>query len=266
MKANFLQHFSDTSHWFIFVKDHIILLQENGRYLLPNGKWAGQLQSLFIRQHSLLGWSFPESYCAELANIPEHLSCCSIPLKKALALLSVEVQKAAIRAFAILNWDRHPYCGQCGGETEINGEPFERKCQQCGFSHFPRISPSVIVLIKKERQILMARSPHFPPGVHALIAGFVELGESLEDTIHREVQEEVGLQVHHLRYYGSQAWPFPDSLMIGFIADYAGGEIVIDTKEIDVAGWYDADQIPGYPSSSTSIAAHMIDDFINHRI
>ena len=108
----------------------------------------------------------------------------------------------------------------------------------------------------------MARGPHFPPGVYGLIAGFVEIGESLEETIHREVKEEVGIEIKNLSYFGSQAWPFPDSLMIAFVADYASGEIVIDKNEIEVAGWYRYDNLPGLPSMNISIASTLLENFV----
>ena len=109
----------------------------------------------------------------------------------------------------------------------------------------------------------MARSPHFPPGVYGLIAGFVDVGENIEEAVHREVKEEVGLQIKNLLYYGSQPWPFPDSLMLAFTADYASGEIVMDQDEIEDAGWYRHDNLPGLPSVALSIAMKLIDDFVN---
>lgn len=110
----------------------------------------------------------------------------------------------------------------------------------------------------------MARSPHFLPGIYGLIAGFVETGESIEETVHREVAEEVGIKIKNLSYFGSQPWPFPDSLMIAFMAEYESGEIIIDKNEIEEAGWYRYDDLPGRPSMSFSIASTMLDNFINH--
>ena len=108
----------------------------------------------------------------------------------------------------------------------------------------------------------MARSPHFAPGVFGLIAGFVEIGESLEEAVFREVKEEVSLDIKNIRYFTSQPWPFPDSLMVGFIADYAGGDIQIDHREIESAGWYRYDHLPGRPSSGISIASKLLEHFI----
>jgi NAD+ diphosphatase len=108
----------------------------------------------------------------------------------------------------------------------------------------------------------MARSPHFIPGAYGLIAGFIEVGESIEEAVHREVKEEVSINIKNLRYFGSQPWPFPDSLMIGFIADYASGEINIDHEEIEAAGWYKFDNLPGRPSTRISIASQLIEHFV----
>jgi NAD+ diphosphatase len=135
------------------------------------------------------------------------------------------------------------------------------RCTRCGMMHYPRVSPAVIVRVRRENEILLARSPGFPKGMRSVLAGFVEPGESIEETIHREVREEVGLEVENLGYFGSQPWPFPNSLMIGFTADYAGGEIRPEPGEIEDAGWYRADELPQLPPK-VSIARRMIDDFV----
>jgi NAD+ diphosphatase len=131
--------------------------------------------------------------------------------------------------------------------------------------HYPRLSPAAIVLVRRGDEILLARSPGFPKGLYSVLAGFVEPGESIEETVAREVREEVGIEVRNVRYFGSQPWPFPNSLMIGFTADYAGGELAPEPGEIEDAGWYRADELPESPISvpaRVSIARAMIDDFV----
>jgi NAD+ diphosphatase len=170
--------------------------------------------------------------------------------------------KLAGRAAQIVEWDRdHRYCGRCGAGTARKPGELARVCPRCGLHHFPRISPAVIVRIERGDEILLARSPHFAPGVYSTIAGFVEPGESLEQTVAREVREEVGVEVTNVRYFGSQPWPFPHSLMIGFVADWASGEIRLQEEEIEDAGWFRVDTLPGLPSR-LSIARALVDDFI----
>jgi len=117
------------------------------------------------------------------------------------------------------------------------------------------------VLVRRGDEVLLARSPGFPPEMYSVLAGFIEPGESIEETIEREVCEEVGVEVANVRYFGSQPWPFPNSLMIGFTADYAGGELRVDPEEIEDAGWYGVDNLPALPPK-VSIARAMIDSFV----
>jgi NAD+ diphosphatase len=169
-------------------------------------------------------------------------------------------------AVRILDYDRsNAFCGRCGAETRSLTTERARICRSCSRIIYPRISPAIIVLIKKGDEILLARSPRFPPGVFSVIAGFNEPGENLEQTVHREVGEEVGITVRNLRYFGSEPWPFPDSLMIGFVADYAGGEIRIDNHEIEAASWFTQDTLPPFPSK-TSISRALIDAWTRREI
>lgn len=185
-----------------------------------------------------------------------------LPLKQSFELLDDVWFQVIVKAFQIIRWDKqHQYCGKCGGSTRKQEGVFERYCTGCQLSFFPKISPSIIVMIHKEDKILMARSANFPPNCYALIAGFVDPGETLEEAVHREVKEEVGVSIDNVCYFGSQPWPFPDSLMVGFTADYVGGEIVFHDGEIESGGWYDKDHLPGMPSSSISIASLLIESF-----
>ncbi len=133
-------------------------------------------------------------------------------------------------------------------------------CTACGQLHFPRIAPAVIVLVQRGREALLARSPRFPPGVYSTLAGFVEPGESLEECVHREIEEEVGVRVENVRYFGSQSHPFPHSLMVGFVADWRSGEIRVDPAEIEDARWFGFDALPRLPHRM-SIARALIEDF-----
>lgn len=168
----------------------------------------------------------------------------------------------AALAVQIIDCDRTTqFCGQCGAKTRQLRTERAKFCSDCNLITYPQLSPEIIVLVQKEDQILLARSPHFLPDLHSVIAGFVEPGENLEHTVHREVKEEVGITVKNIRYFGSEPWPFPHSFMIGFVADYAGGEITIDNNEIVSAGWFSRDNLP----SRLSISRALIDCWVERR-
>ncbi len=163
------------------------------------------------------------------------------------------------RAMQLLDWDRnHQFCGRCGARTEAKREERVRVCPACKLSAYPRLAPAVMALVKKKNRILLARSPHFPPGMYSALAGFVEPGESLEQCLAREVAEEVGVQISNTRYFASQPWPFPHSLMIAFVCDWQSGEIRPQAGEIEAANWFEVLQLPKLPSR-ISIARRLID-------
>ena len=139
-----------------------------------------------------------------------------------------------------------------------------KHCGDCGLISYPRLSPSIIVLIEKGPQMLLARNAQWPTNMYSTLAGFVEPGESIEQTVHREIMEEVGLKVSNLRYAGSQSWPFPNSLMLGFHCDYAGGDIVCQEEEIADAQWFDANNLPNMPPK-TAISRWLIDEFLERQ-
>jgi NAD+ diphosphatase len=166
----------------------------------------------------------------------------------------------------LILWDRnHRFCGRCGLPTQDKGDERAKVCPECGQINYPRLSPAVIVAVLRDDRILLAHSQRFPGKFYSVLAGFVEPGETLEQCIQREIQEEVNIQVKNIRYFGSQPWPFPDSLMIAFTAEYAGGELDPDPSEIADAGWFRADNLPPIPSR-ISIARQLIDWFTeNHK-
>jgi NAD+ diphosphatase len=163
------------------------------------------------------------------------------------------------RATQLLDWDRsHRYCGRCGTPTEAKAEERARVCPACRLAAYPRISPAVMALVRREGEILLARGPHFPPGMYSALAGFVEPGETLEQCLAREVEEEVGVKVSRIRYFASQPWPFPNSLMIAFVCDWESGEIRPQAGEIEAANWFKVLHLPKLPSR-ISIARRLID-------
>jgi NAD+ diphosphatase len=169
------------------------------------------------------------------------------------------------RAVQLVEWARtHRYCGRCGTPTETVPGERARRCPACRLLAFPRLAPAMIVLIERGDEVLLARGIQFPVPMYSCLAGFVEPGESLEEAVAREVREEVGLDVTDVRYQSSQPWPFPHSLMLGFRATWAGGEIEIDPVEIVDAGWYRADDLPTIPPPM-SIARRLIDSWLAER-
>jgi NAD+ diphosphatase len=166
------------------------------------------------------------------------------------------------RALAIAEWDMtHRFCGRCATPTELVPGERARRCPSCRVPFYPRISPAVIVLVTRGNSMLLARSASFPDAFFSTLAGFVEPGESLEEAVQREVKEEVGIELKNVRYFGSQPWPFGRSLMVGFTAEYAEGELRVDGQEIAEANWFTVDSLPRIPPR-VSIARHLIDAFI----
>jgi NAD+ diphosphatase len=169
------------------------------------------------------------------------------------------------RAAQIVAWDRdHQHCGRCGDPTERVAGERGRRCAKCDFTAYPRVSPAIIVLIERGDQILLARGRAFVPRRFGIIAGFVEPGESLEDAVRREVREEVGIELGDIDYFGSQPWPFPHGIMIGFRASHLRGEITLGDGELAEAGWYGTDGLPEIPAK-LSIARRLIDDWADRR-
>ncbi len=169
------------------------------------------------------------------------------------------------RSLQLLNWDQSSqYCGQCGRPIEINPKERAKQCPSCHLLTYPRISPAIIVGVLKENKILLANGARFPSNLYSVIAGFVEPGETLEECIKREIKEEIGINITNIRYFGSQAWPFPDSLMIGFLADHSSGELKIDNTEIRDANWFAKNELPLVPSK-ISIARKIIDWFVENK-
>ncbi len=166
------------------------------------------------------------------------------------------------RALQIVDWDRtHQFCGACGKATVTRTSERARECPGCGLVAYPRLAPAVMGLVRRERELLLARSSRFPEGMYSALAGFVEPGETLEQCLEREVYEEVGIRVCKARYFASQPWPFPHSLMIAFFADYHSGEIRVDGTEIEDARWFDARNLEDLPRlpARISIARRLID-------
>ena len=186
----------------------------------------------------------------------------AISLRAALASAADEDEFARhSRAAQLATWhDQHRFCGRCGSVMGEHAQDLARQCSGCGLIQYPRISPCIIVLVRRGRECLLARAPHFAPGRFSTLAGFIEAGETAEQAVAREIREEVGIEVENIRFFASQSWPFPHQLMLGFFADYAGGELVPDGVEIEAADWFDLDRLPDLPPQF-SISRQLINHF-----
>ena len=200
------------------------------------------------------------SYAAEIAEehaLPEGWT--ALGLRDLFGLVESTVAALSGRAYQLLEWDRnHQFCSRCGTPTEPRGDERSRACPACRLTTYPPVTPAIMILITHGRKLLLARKKAFPAGRFSALAGFVEPGEMLEDTVIRETREEVGVEVKNIRYFGSQPWPFPHSLMVAFTADYAGGELRPDGVEIEEARWFDPEELPKLPGS-ISISRRLID-------
>ena len=176
---------------------------------------------------------------------------------------SHDLYHIAGKAVLVRDWYiSHRFCGRCGAKTQLDEKDMMMKCPSCGQNHYPRIAPAIIVAIRKGDELLMAKHSYHDNIRYALIAGFVAPGESIEEAVHREVLEEVGVKIKNLKYQRSQSWPFPNSLMLAFTADYDSGDIKVDGDEIVKAKWFKKDEIIRY-GSDISISDWLIQEFID---
>ncbi len=183
-------------------------------------------------------------------------------LRRLFGVLEQDLFDVAVRAKQIVFWDRtHQYCGQCGAPTRTMEEERAKLCPRCGLMSFPRLAPAVIMAVTRGDELLLARAQRFPDGFYSVLAGYVDPGETLEECVQREVREEVGIEVRNIRYFGSQSWPFPHSLMVAFTAEYSQGELRPDPAEIADAGWFRRTSLPWIPEK-ISIARQLIDWFV----
>jgi NAD+ diphosphatase len=261
------QEAPEDAFWFLFREYRLLLRRENENYRIPRTRDVRELAPATVRKQFLGLLEGQPCFVAELTDdvfVSQGLAFTGL---RELFLRSDEsVIRAAGTANQLNQWNRnHQYCGKCGGPTEDKTEERAKICTRCELTIYPRLSPAVIVAVIRDDRILLARSPRFPGKFYSVLAGFVEPGETLEECVKREILEEVGITVKNIRYFGSQPWPFPDSLMVGFTAEYADGEIQVDNTEVADADWFPADRLPEIPPR-ISIARRLIDWFVEGAI
>ncbi len=238
----------------------LVARQVDGQWLLPTDDDLAALGVDPAQAHALGVLDGAEALAVACGKPVEALLPFQpLMLRTLAASMPAERFGVAGRAIHVIDWaTTTAYCGRCGAKTDRSPTERAALCPACGLTAYPRIAPAIIVLVRRGDQALLARNAKFPGAMFSTLAGFSEIGESLEETLVREVEEEVGVRVHQLAYFGSQPWPFPHSLMIGFTAQYLSGELRVEPTEIAEAAWFTAEALPPIPPS-LSIARRLID-------
>ncbi len=250
------------SLWFVAQGSSIVVTNTEGKPSVPQATKIEALGMTPVRTQ-FLGYLHGRACVAVALAEPMSLSAgyrlCN--LRSLYGELNEALFAIAGRAVQIIAWDRtHQYCGQCAAPTvQLSGQRV-KCCPNCNLRQYPKLSPAVIMLIYRGDEVLLARAPRFRAGLYSVLAGFVEPGESLEEAVAREVKEEVGIEIKNIQYFGSQPWPFPKSLMIGFVAEYDSGLLTLDPVEIEAAEWFSKHSLPPIPGP-LSIAHKLIDWF-----
>ncbi|KTD58075.1 NADH pyrophosphatase [Legionella sainthelensi] len=253
--------FTEAAFWFIFHGDELLLKNSS----IPRFFTINELNLIREREIYLGVYGAIPCFSVEITQKPSVLppGMEFQPVRQSHEILEDdELFRLITRAKQLVHWDKSTqFCGYCGHKTQSSITERAKVCPTCNSLVFPQIAPVMLVLIWRDDEILLARSPHFLPGVYSILAGYVEPGEMLEHTVVREVQEEVGLTIKNLRYFSSQPWPFQSNLMLGFLAEYSHGEIQIDAIEIEDAQWFPIKKLPQLPKP-ISLSRQMIDQYL----
>ena len=252
---------------YIFHNDRLLLLKDgDGKYHVP---YDSELPDTLPGQRPSHQVLLPNGSTIRTSDIDHEIAeddtRLMVGLRASFDYLTLNEYKAAGKAFQILWWDRHSrFCPVCGTPTEQKA-PIMKKCPACGYEIYPPISTAIIVLIRRgEDEVLLVHARNFRGTFYGLVAGFLEPGETLEQCVEREVREETGLRVRNITYFDSQPWPYPSGLMVGFMADYAGGTIKLQDEELSAGAFYHRDHLPELPQK-LSIARRLIDHWLGER-
>lgn len=253
----------EPGYWAVVREDLMVFLDGEGGLALPGGELPDSLKN--GGEEVLMGrWEGRPLRLLRVGNnndLPPGFVAEPLLLLFFLEKISDGLLTVSGLAQQIARWEKNSAaCPRCGGETARIDGTWGKRCKACSYEHFPNVYPCALALVMRGDSVLMIRKPEWPEGYYSLPSGFCDPGECLEECVIREVEEETGIRVGNIRYVGSQSWPFPSQLMAGFVAEYEGGEIVVDTKELEDARWFRRDALP--PSfSSKSIAGWIIERF-----
>lgn len=249
-------------YWYVFCQDELLLVLHDGQWTIPHGveppipvqPWTTQITPATGYTAIAIDNPIPATETRKMMG-----------LRMSYDVLSAEHYRTAGKCRELLFWHlNNKYCGCCGSPMRWD-TPISKKCTGCGKELWPNVAVAIIVLIKKGDEVLLVSSNNFRGKFYGLVAGFVETGESLEESVLREVQEEVGLTIRNLRYVSSQPWPYPCGLMCGFVADYAGGEIKLQRSELAAGGWFNKENLPNLPQP-LSIARKLINAWLEGKL
>ena len=245
---------------YILLHRNQVLVEKDQSYLIPFTHFQpnSKMSAIYCGQ-----WQNQDVFVCRFDSLPKGFE--AVDLRELLFQQDQDHYLILSRAHQLSTWDRdHQFCGRCGtGMPEKFATEHTKICPKCNLRHYPRISPCVIISIRKGDHILLARGPQAAKGKYSNIAGFVEAGETLEHAVAREIREEVGIEVTNIRYTESQPWSFPHQLMVGFFADYESGDITPAPGEIEEANWYHIDDLPNIPNPVT-ISGQLILKHIEH--
>ena len=251
-------------------QDYIILIEQQKLYWLDQSPWT-PLEHQYIDDQLLEDVTYipvglfqgRQCYAVALTNtVADHAL---VNLRSQMHLLNADDYLLASRSLQLVTWyQQHRYCGRCGQPMHYDSTESAMACHACGLISYPRISPCMMCLVTRGEECLLAHHHRHTDNMYATLAGFVEAGESLEQTVHREIMEEVGLTVNKLRYFSSQSWPFPHQLMVAYFAEYQSGDICVDGEEIIDAQWFHYTELPLIPPPTT-LSGQLIHHFVQQQ-
>ncbi len=252
-------------YYFVFCKDDVLLMPlDDGSFTIPcqeEPPTEVKPWTHIMNISPMADGTKVVTYQIEMPPADSELQ--PYPLRQSYYKLPRELYLKAGKCQELLYWDRNTkYCGVCGAPMRMDTD-ISKKCTECGKEIWPQLATAVIVLIHRGDEVLLVRAKNFRTDFYGLVAGFVETGETLEEAVAREAMEETGVTITNIRYFGSQPWPYPCGLMVGFHADYVSGEIHLQRSEIAKGGWFTRDNLPTIPEK-LSIARMLLDDWLEN--